>query len=103
MQAVALGEEAAAKKGEPPTLIYQDLSAGEFYVQIGAFTEARNAVKLQKRFADSGHSAIIQKDFEGESIVNRVQVYAGKTIQNAKQAEKALLERGWAGAFVIAR
>ena len=103
VQAVALGEGAVTKHGETPTLVYQDLSAGEFYVQIGAFTEANNAVKLQKRFADSGHSAIIQKGFEGESIIHRVQVYAGKTIQNAKRAEKALHELGWTGAFVVAR
>ncbi len=104
VQAVALGqEEAVAKPGKPPTLVYQNLSAGEFYVQIGAFAEASNAVKLQKRFADSGHTAIIQKDYEGESIVNRVQVYAGKTLQNAKRAENALHERGWVGAFVVAR
>ncbi len=103
VQAVALGEEAAAKSGEPPTLVYQDLSAGEFYIQIGAFTEASNAIKVQKQFTDSGHSATIQKDFEGDATVNRVQIYAGKTIQNAKRAENALHERGWVGAFVIAR
>ncbi len=103
VQAVALGAEAVAKPGEPPTLVYQDLSAGEFYVQIGAFAEASNAIKLQKRFVDSGHTAIIQKDAEGDSIVNRVQVYAGKTIQNAKRAENALHQRGWVCAFVVAR
>lgn len=103
VQAVALGEEAVARNGGPPTLVYQDLSAGEFYVQVGAFTETNNAVKLQKRFADSGHSAIIRKDFEGESVLHIVQVYAGKTLQNAKRAENALHERGWVGAFVVAR
>ena len=103
VQAVALGEQAVAGNGKPPTLVYQDLSVGEFYVQIGAFAVADNAVKLQKRFADSGHPTIIQKDFDGDLLVHRVQVYAGKTIQNAKRAEKALQERGWVGAFVVAR
>lgn len=103
VQAVALGEEQIAKSGGPPDLVYQDLSAGEFYVQIGAFTEAGHAVKVQKRFTSTGHPAIIQKDFTGESVVHLVQVYAGTTRQNAERAEKALLERGWVGAFVVAR
>ena len=103
VQAVALGEEAVTGPGELPILVHQDLSAGEFYVQIGAFTEEGNAVKLQKRFTDSGHPAIILKDPEGEAKVHMVQVYVGKTIQHAKLAEKALVERGWVGAFVVAR
>lgn len=103
VQAVALGEETVAKPGKPPTLVYKDLSAGEFYVQIGAFSEPGNAIRLQKRFADSGHTAIIQKGFDGEAAINRVQVYAGKNIQNAKRAENALHESGWVGAFVVAR
>jgi cell division protein FtsN len=103
VQVIALGEEEISRSGEATTLAYQDLSTGEFYVQIGAFAEAANAVKLQRRFTSSGHSAIIQEGFEGDSTINRVQVYAGKTIQNAKRAEQALLERGWTGAFIVAR
>lgn len=103
VQAIALGEEAINKWGEPPTLVYQNLSVGEFYVQIGAFSEEINAEKLQKRFTSAGHTTVIQKDVESESIIHRVQVYAGKTIQNAKRAEKSLLEHGYVGAFVIAR
>ena len=103
IQAVALGQEEVAKYNKPPAVIQQDLASGEFYIQIAAFTEANNAVKVQKRFKDSGHTAIIYKDFDGERAVHRVQVYAGKTIQNAKRAERSLLDRGWVGAFVVAR
>lgn len=103
VQATALGEEAVSKWGENPTLMYKDLSIGEFYVQIGAFAQKSNAVRLQKRFTDAGHTTVIQQGFESESRLYRVQVYVGKTLQKAKRAEKALLNHGYIGAFIIAR
>jgi rare lipoprotein A len=103
VQAIALGEETIKKRGGPPTLVYQDLSVGEFYVQVGAFVEKSNAANLQKRFTAAGHTAVVHKSVETEPLFYRVQVYAGKTMQNAKQAEQAMLEYGYAGAFIIAR
>ncbi len=104
IEAVALAKEEIVKYSQPPAVVHQNLAIGEFYVQIGAFTKADNAVKVAKRFNDSGHSAIIHKDFDGDKAVHQVQVYVGKTtIQNAKRAEKSLLDRGWVGAFVVAR
>lgn len=84
-------------------LSYPDLTSGEFYVQIGAFARKINAIQLQKKFTDAGHTTVIQKYFGPQSILFRVQVYAGKTITNAKRAEKALLGYGYTGAFIIAR
>lgn len=103
VQAIALGEEAVKKGEETPTLVYQDLSAGEFYVQIGAFADKANALKLQKRFNDSGNTTVIQKGEDVEPILYRVLIYVGKTMNNAKRSEQALLERGYTGAFIIAR
>ncbi len=88
---------------ESPALTYKELSTGEFYVQIGAFSERPSAAKLQKRFAEAGHMTIIQRNFESEPMRYMVQVYVGKTMQNAKRAEKALLASGYSGAFIIAR
>jgi rare lipoprotein A len=99
VQATALG----AQSGRSPTLVYKDLSVGEFYVQIGAFIEKNNATRLQKRFTDAGHATVIHKSSEPESIMYRVHVYAGNTMQDAKRAENALLERGYKGAFIIAK
>jgi rare lipoprotein A len=103
VQAIALGEEAVKKSGKAPTLVHRNLSVGEFYVQIGAFSQKRNAARLQKRFADAGHTTVIQEYSGPESILYTVQVYAGNALQHAKRAEKTLLERGYAGAFIIAR
>lgn len=82
---------------------YPDLTSGEFYVQIGSFASKINAIKLQKRFTDAGHTTIIQKYFGPQSILYRVQVYVGKKLSNAERAEKALQGYGYAGAFIIAR
>lgn len=103
VEVVALGEDVGKKTTDQPTLAYRDLSIGEFYVQIGAFTKQINAVKLQKRFTDAGHIAIIQQGIESGAPFYRVQVYTGKTLQKAQRAEKDLLESGYTGAFVIAR
>ena len=104
IQAVAISRETLATQNKPPPPpVYQDLSSGEFYVQIGAFTEPDHAIKVQRRFKESGHPAIIRQEFDGQKAVHQVQVYAGKTMQNAKRAERSLLARGWVGAFVVAR
>ena len=103
VQITALAEGRVSKKGGPPTLVHVDLMAGEFYVQIGAFSKKINAIKLQKRFTDAGHTTVIQKYFGPEATLYRVQVYAGKTLRNAQRAEKALLEHGYVGSFIVAR
>lgn len=103
VQIVALAERNKGKNGRPGDLIYSDLDAGEFYVQIGAFGQKINAIQLQKRFTEAGHTTVIQKYLSSKSILYRVQVYAGKEIHQAERAETALLDHGYAGAFIIAR
>ena len=103
VQIVALAEGEVTNIGDQPILHYKDLSAGEFYVQIGSFAQRFNAIRLQKRFTDSGHTTVIQKSFDPDQVLYRVQVYAGKNLQEARRAEKALLEHGYIGSFVIAR
>ncbi|MFH0782771.1 MAG: septal ring lytic transglycosylase RlpA family protein [Pseudomonadota bacterium] len=103
VQIVALAEGEVKNKGETPTLYYKDFEVGEFYVQIGSFAQKNNAVKLQKRFADAGHTAVIHQSLTPDDLLYRVRVYVGDTLQRAKIAKNSLLKRGYAGAFVIAR
>jgi len=103
VQIIALAEGEVKNKGEEPTLYYKDFAVGDFYVQIGSFAKQFNAVKLQKRFTDAGHATVIHNSFDPKELLYRVHVYVGKTMQSAKIAEKALLESGYVGAFVIAR
>ncbi len=103
VQLMALAEGEVKNKGEAPTLYYKDFEVGEFYVQIGSFAQKNNAEKLQKRFADVGHTAVIHQSLTPGDILYRVRVYVGDTLQRAKIAKDSLLQRGYAGAFVIAR
>jgi rare lipoprotein A len=103
VEIVALAEGKVIDQGEAPVLSHKDFSVGEFYVQIGSFAQKFNAAKLQKRFADAGHPTIIHESFNPNDILYRVHVYVGETWESAKRAQRALLERGYRGAFVVAR
>jgi rare lipoprotein A len=103
VEIIALGEKSKGSRNGSGELIYSDLTVGEFYVQIGAFVNKVNAIKLQKRFTEAGHTTVIQQYFGPKSILYRVQVYAGKNIHLAERAESALLDHGYRGAFIIAR
>lgn len=76
---------------------------GEYYVQIGSFSSQGNALRLQRRFTDAGHTTVIQKYFHPKAVYYRVQVYVGTHLHGARKAEKALLKNGYRGAFIIAR
>lgn len=76
---------------------------GEYYVQIGAFINMENALRLQSRFTQAGHTTFIQKFYGRNAVYHRVHVYVGKTLQGATQARMILEQRGYRGAFVIAR
>ena len=101
VQIIALAEKELQNIDNAPAANSGDLALGEFYVQIGTFAKQFNAVRLQKRFIDAGHTAVIQKSFNAKDILYRVCVYVGKTLQSAKAAERKLLESGYVGAFVI--
>ncbi len=75
---------------------------GEFYVQIGSFTNRNNALRLQQRFTQAGHTTLIQKYYGRDNVYHRVHVYVGKTLKGAEQEQKILEDRGYRDAFVIA-
>ena len=103
VQIVAMAEGEEENDDGQIRLFRQDLDQGEFYVQIGSFARQNNALRLQKRFAEAGHTATIRETAAANTLLYRVQVYVGKTMQAARSAERALLESGYKGAFVIAR
>lgn len=80
-----------------------DYNDGEFFVQIGAFLQRNNAVRLQNRFINAGHTAVIKELALSDNTYYRVQVYTGTRLQQAKIAEEALLKKGYTGAFIVAR
>lgn len=84
-------------------LSHPNFREGEFFVQIGSFREKDNALRLKKRFTDTGHTAVIQSFLLDGTIYHRVQVYTGTQLATARRAERALLDKGYSGAFIIAR
>lgn len=97
---IALAPGKNGKRNEGARIEYR---RGEFYVQIGSFTQKNNALRLQKRFTDAGHTAVIQKYLSPKAVYYRVQVYAGAFLHHARRAEKSLLKHGYQGSFIIAR
>jgi rare lipoprotein A len=100
---VALAEKSLFGRSPGGKSKLPDLYRGEFYVQIGAFNQKGNAVNLQKRFTDAGHTTVIQQYHEPQQTYYRVHVYAGKEFAAAKNAEAALVAHGYKGAFLVAR
>lgn len=82
---------------------HRDFGKGEFYVQIGSFTLKNNGLRLQKRFLETGHKAVIRKTVVKGKTFYRVQVYAGTSLNNARLSESVLVSKGYTGAFLIAR
>lgn len=103
VEIIALGQKHTTPQGRTEIIAEQDFDRGEFYVQIGAFTKQKNALLLQRRFKEAGHTAVIQKFYTPNQLFYRVQVYVGQTLTGAAKAEKALHKSGYKGAFVIAR
>ena len=82
---------------------HADLRSGEYYVQIGAFTQKYNGLTLQEKFLDTGHKAVIRKALINGQTFYRVQVFVGRTLSSARRSEQALLNKGYKGAFILAR
>jgi rare lipoprotein A len=100
----ALGETKLNKTtGKRQFKKHADLRSGEYFVQIGAFTQKYNALSLQEKFLDAGHKTVLQDVLIKEQTFYRVQVYVGKTLGGARKSEQVLKEKGYRGAFIIAR
>jgi len=81
---------------------YEDMNAGEFFVQVGAFTNKANADRLKANLILQGHKTVLQTHKDGQKTFYRVQIRAGRKLDRAREFEREL-ERSFPGAFVIAR
>lgn len=106
VQVTALGEvERTMAGGEIRNrfVLSRNLQEGEFYVQIGAFTDRDNANRLKDVMVSQGSKAIAQVyDHANGTRYYRVQVWAGCSLDAAKSEELAW-EHRYPGAFVIAK
>ena len=100
----ALGEAVTTSRGGKRMerfLPYQNFRAGEFFVQIGSFTQKDNADRLKAKMLGQGMKTVTQVYPAGSAIFYRVQVRAGRTLDAAAVME-GRLESTYPGAFVIA-
>jgi len=82
---------------------HPDFDRGEFFIQIGAFRNRKNAARLKDRMLSWGKKAVVRKGELAGRPIYRVQVRAGKSLKKARHLERALEHAGFPGAFVIAR
>jgi rare lipoprotein A len=102
----ALGEAVTIRAGSRTTtrfLPHQDFHKGEFFVQIGSFTNKANADRLKAKMIKWGKKSVTRRYDRGDKVFFRVQVKAGSTLDVARRTERVLAEAGFPGAFVVAR
>lgn len=99
-----LGKEIAMKKEQQKTPIieYIDVENGEFTVQVGAFINKENALRLAKRLKVIFKYVKITK-FVGKNnrILYRVHVSRSRNLKEASENARKLQEIGFEEAFVV--
>jgi len=101
----ALAREVGNVKGKDgiTTLIeVQDFRRGEFTIQVGAFENQQNALKLAERLRGSLDVVriTVYEDARGKTF-HRVQVSKTETLDQAEAMERKLEEMGFADAFKV--
>jgi rare lipoprotein A len=86
-----------------PVVEIQDLEEGLFSVQVGAFSDRQNALRLADRlrpvFGDAEVSVYMDKD---RGALYRVRVSKSRSLTQASQVEEKLEAMGFAEAFIVA-
>jgi rare lipoprotein A len=104
VEIVALGSIAEAKipgstgRSYIPGNYYQ----GNFTVQIGAFSEVKNAQRLKQKLARSYGNAYITIACGGHGALYRVRVGRFSTLEQANIHEASMIQNGFKDAFAIA-
>ena len=90
------------REGFTPLIEVQDFRRGEFTIQVGAFENQQNAIKLAERLKMSLDEVRITlyEDGRGKTL-HRVQVSKSETLDQAEAIEKTLEAMGFADAFKV--
>jgi len=105
VKVVALGRkvgELKAKGGSKPIVELKDLKKGEFTIQVGAFQDRDNALKLADRLKIIFEYVNIATYVdENAKTMYRLRISKSKTLVQAKLIEKKLEGMGFAEAFIV--
>ena len=101
VEIVALGamKETVVGRKDMPGNYY----VGDFSIQVGAFNDRGNAVRLRDKLAQTYKNAHIVIYESARDTFYRVRVVRCKTLDQAKKYEKILEAAGYADAIVVAR
>jgi rare lipoprotein A len=101
----ALGKEVARVQGKEGTVALvesKDFQTGEFTVQVGAFENRENALRLMDRLKVLYKDVNVSVHLDGKNrTLHRVHVSISRTLDEARTAEKKLEEMGFRDAFVL--
>jgi len=93
-------ESSGVKK---PVVEIQNIEEGLFSVQVGAFSDRQNALRLADRlrpvFGDAEVAVYMDKD---RGALYRVRVSKSRSLTQASQVEEKLEAMGFAEAFIVA-
>lgn len=84
-------------------LPHEDFSIGNFYVQIGSFTNKENARRLKSTMEGKGHEVAVRTYDRGDHIFHRVQVQAGFELAQADKVLDLFTGMGYSSAFIVAQ
>ncbi|MBK5101765.1 MAG: septal ring lytic transglycosylase RlpA family protein [Desulfobacteraceae bacterium] len=102
---VALGREVGGLKsplGTKPVVEIEDVNRGEFTLQVGAFRNKDNALRLVDRLkVIFDHVEVSAYDDHAKQKIYRVWVSRSKTLTKAGEVEKKLEDMGFEEAFIV--
>ncbi len=82
---------------------HPDFRHGDFYVQIGAFTNPANAYALRDRLCSRFKLITVAKGYTNGQLFYKVQVDAPNDYAEAKKFEMYIERNGFPSAFLVAR
>ncbi|OCC16340.1 Rare lipoprotein A precursor [Dissulfuribacter thermophilus] len=102
VRVTALGEGTKSRVGRPPHFKHiPDLKHGNFYIQVGAFKNKQNAIRLKKRLSRQYARVIILKRWSHHGLLYGVQIFGGTSLNQAKRLEYKLEKSGFPQAFIV--
>jgi rare lipoprotein A len=99
-EAVSVEEDGRKVKRFLP---HEDFNHGNFFVQIGSFTDRNNALRLQAKMAGKGHEVAVRTYDRGDKIFHRVQIRAGFEMVDATKVLDLFIQMGYSGSFIVAQ
>ncbi len=105
VKVMALGKEVGTQStmaGTRPLVALEDLRTGIFTIQVGAFQEKENALRLAERLRSQfTYVQVSVYVDENKRTLHRVQVSKTTTLSQAGEMEKKLEAMGFREAFIV--